>query len=737
MYAQICFPFSLNKTFTYKVSSSLVPLINPGTLVKVLFKNKKCSGLVVSTSYKTPFKGKLNSIISIDQDTSIPNELWKTLEWMSHYYVTPIGKVSQIGLSWIFNKQNNQIRRIKHIQLNTQSFTLDYFLKKIDLFTINQKIIINHLINNFPNPVPLINFKAKLNSIYTVYKQLINQNFIIEEFLVFNKKNTIINNKSIQSIQLTTIQKNTYYNIYKNFNNDNKPHFIHGVTSSGKTEIYLKIVNHFFKKNKSCLILVPEIMLSSQIYKRFQEYFGNKVLLWHSQSSKSNKNETWSKINKGGPYIVVGARSAVFVPLKNLGTIIVDEEHDSSYKESEKQPTYNARDVAIVRARFSQSIVILGSATPSLETYYNAITNKYHLYEINQRYGKSILPNVELIHINKSNHFQQIELSTNIINAINYTIKKKEQVLILHNRRGYSSIKVCNNSNEILKCNNCDIILTFHATINSLICHQCSKKYTFDSISNNDNKQNIQYFGCGTEQLEFILNEQFPNYSILRMDADSANSMNKQNKILNQFKKGDYNILLGTQMIAKGLDIKNITLVIVINADLGISIPDFKSHEKIFQLINQVIGRSGRSNKKGTAIIQTADPTNEVLQMATNYESKKFYNLQLESRKSLNYPPFSRLMRIIFQSKSEKKCELYSIKIFNLLKNDFKGFIMDPFPCPIEKTFNYVRYQIIIKIPHQKLKFAIDKLHSLTKNKLFFDSKNIKILIDMDSDSIL
>ena len=733
MYAKICFPFSLDQTFTYEVPSKFKPYVNPGTLVNVLFKKRRCIGFIVSTSFSTNFTGRLNKILSINKNTCIPNELWKTLEWSSQYYITPIGKVTQIALSWIFKKNISQKKQIKSIALNTKDYSIDYFSQHLNTFTSNQQTIIKALIKNYPNSIALIDFKKILPSIYSTYKKLIQNNFIIENLLMLDSTNNNVEIKSIDTLQLTKTQNTIYSNIYSKYNT--KPHFLYGVTGSGKTEIYLKLTHDIYKKNKSCLILVPEIFLSSQIFERFKQYFGEQVLLWHSQAPDAYKRDVWAKINQNQPYIIVGARSAIFVPLYKLGLIIVDEEHDSSYKESERQPCYNARDLAIVRAKFSNALVLLGSATPSLETYYNAIIDKYYLHQIKERYGKATLPTVKLIDINKEQHFSfnQPILNNYVIDKINQTILKKEQVLILHNKRGYSSIKVCNESDKILKCDSCDIILTFHASSNTLICHNCNYQYSFDSISN----QNIQYLGYGTEQLEFFLTELFPKHSILRMDSDSASSINKQNKILNQFKSENYNILLGTQMIAKGLDISNITLVVVVNADIGMMIPDFKSHEKLFQLIHQVIGRSGRSNKKGTAIIQTAQPNNPIIQMATNYDSKQFYNLQLESRKALNYPPFARLLRIIFQSKSELVCKRHATKFFNLLKNDFKNFIIGPLACPIEKMFNYSRYHIIIKIPVNKLKYVINKMHTITKNKNIITSKNIKILIDMDSNSTL
>ena len=736
MYAEVCFPFSLNKTFTYKAPSKIAPYLKPGTLVTVLFKNKKCDGFVISLSQTSPYKGNLNFIIAINNKISISNELWNTIVWAANYYITPVGKVTQIALSWIFKKNINPNRQIKSIALNTKLYSLDYFKKNFDNFNSNQQLIIKKLIEKTPNPIPLRDFKNIIPSIYNIYKQLLKNNFLIEQLL--RSDNTSSNTSIIKSIKKIKLNKNQN-NIYSNIKSNSKPHFIYGVTGSGKTEIYLKLTNKIFQKGQSCLILVPEIVLSSQIFQRFQQYFGNNVLLWHSQASDAYKRDAWDKINQDTPYIIIGARSAIFVPLNNLGLIVIDEEHDSSYKESERQPCYNARDLAIVRSKFSNALIVLGSATPSLETYYNSIINKYYLHEINERYGEATQPQVKLININNQNNgtFNKPIISQDVISSIHNTISKKEQVLILHNRRGYSAIKICNESDQILKCDSCDIILTFHASLNVLTCHNCNYQYSFNSKNNKYSNQNIQYLGYGTEQLEFLFNETFPEYSILRMDSDSANSMNKQNKILNQFKSGNYNILLGTQMIAKGLDIKNVTLVVVINADIGMMIPDFRSHEKMFQLIHQVIGRSGRSNKKGQAIIQTSQIDNKVLQMASNYESKQFYNLQLESRKSLNYPPFSRLIRIIFQSKSEDICQRQSLKMFNLLKKDCKDFMIGPLPCPIEKMFNSCRYHIILKVPHSKLKFILKKLHIIMKNKNLIISKNIKILIDMDSNSVL
>ena len=647
--------FFLNKTFTYKVPVKLESSVLPGALVNVKFKNKDCKGFLVSTSKQVSFKGKINSIISIDYQLS--NELWQTIIWMSKYYVTPIGKITQTVLSWVF-KDNTIKRKSIEKQLKTQS---------------------------------------------------------------------------IESIKLTKSQQDIYNRIVINHE---KPHFIHGVPGSGKTEIYLTLCNHYINQKKSCLVLVPEIALSSQIFERFQEFYGHNVFLWHSQTTDSYRKKILKKLNQTDPCIVIGARSALFTPLKNLGLIIVDEEHDSSYKEVEKQPCYNARDLSIVRAKFSNAPIVLGSATPSLETYYNSyITNKYFIHELNERYGNAKLPKVKIIDMTDDNQkiSSQSIISNYLFQQIQKRIHNNEQVLILHNRRGFSAIKVYQDSDEILHCKDCDVILTYHATIEKLICHHCNKKYSIEKY----NKADIKYLGYGTEHIESILNQHFPNANIMRMDADSASTMKKQKEILSKFKANDFNILLGTQMIAKGLDFKNITLVAVLNADLGMFIPDFRSNEKAFQLLYQVIGRSGRSQKLGEAIIQTYQPKNQLIQMSTNYQSKQFYNLSLDSRKALNYPPFKRLIRILFQSKSLKNCINSSNKIYEILKSKFPNSIIGPLPCPIEKLASNNRYHILIKIDSKTISQSLNVMQHIQDNKEQFLDKNVKLLIDIDSISVL
>ena len=354
MYAEVCFPFSITKTFSYRIPDKLKSQIKPGDFVVAQFRSKPITGLIVALSSNIQFTGKVNEITSINHNYSIPSELWETLQWMHNYYITPIGKIAQVTLSWAFKKRLVESKKIKHIKLKN----LDFDNQKL---THNQQILINQLLKNNNSFTPLSDFSTQLKYPYAIYKQLKAKNFIIEKKQAITEKIYSNNVSSIDNIILTQKQEDVYQSMYQNFKKNHKPHFLHGITGSGKTEIYLKIAHDFINNQKSCLVLVPEITLSIQLYNRFKKYFNHNVLLWHSKISDKDKNKAWRKMKNKESFIIIGARSALFAPLHNLGLIIVDEEHDPSYKESERQPCYNARDLAIVRAKFSKSLIMLRS----------------------------------------------------------------------------------------------------------------------------------------------------------------------------------------------------------------------------------------------------------------------------------------------------------------------------------------------------------------------------------------
>ena len=656
--------------------------------------------------------------------------MWRTLIWISQYYITPIGKVLKTALPNIF-KQNKKNYVQKYVQIiSPKNININLFNNKPA-----QKRVIQFLCNN-KNPIKL----SELNKLASQPGKICNNLKAKGLIKIFNKQtlptNTTMLDSIIQNkIKLSDAQQHIINQInYKK--TQYNPILLHGVTGSGKTEIYIKLTKHILNTNKSIIILVPEIALTPQIATKFFHIFGNIVTLWHSKQTQAEKTLTWNNLKNGNYKIVIGARSAIFSPIKNLGLIIVDEEHEPSYKQENVAPRYHARDVAMIRGKLSQSIVILGSATPSIESYYNAIQKKYTYLQLAKRYGASKQPNVEIISmINESNNNV---FSTKLINEIKKCIAKSEQIILLVNRRGYNLTILCADCGFYEICNNCSITMKLHKTDNKLHCHYC--KITKNNIlaCSQCKSESLKYLGSGTQKIEETLKHHFKNIKILRMDFDSTRTKNSYSKIINQFAKGEANILIGTQMIAKGLDFDNVTLVGVINADNGLFFPDFRAGERVFQLIYQVVGRSGRRKKLGKAIIQTYNPNDIYIQSASKLNTKKFYNIALSQRQQLHYPPFSRIARIIFTSKNKVELENISNLIYKKLIGDEKIIILGPTLAPIEKINKIWRIHLIIKNIDKNLK----SIHQFLFNKIGFDIfvkqvKSVKIKIDIDPISMM
>jgi primosomal protein N' (replication factor Y) len=487
------------------------------------------------------------------------------------------------------------------------------------------------------------------------------------------------------------------------------------------------------------LVLVPEIALTPQVASRFRKAFGSRVALWHSRMTKAEKGWTWQQLKKGEYSVVVGARSAIFAPLKNLGLIIVDEEQESSYKQENPAPRYHARDVAMVRGKQSNAAVLLTSATPCLESYYNVLQNKFTLLKLTKRYGKSNYPAVELVDMKKEySDDGSALLSKSLIQAINDRLERSEQVIILQNRRGYSRVHQCLECGEIKKCKHCSVALTFHRTDNNLHCHYCEAFEIPESKCGQCNAENMTFSGSGTQRVEDVLQQQFPDAKILRMDMDTVRGKGSHIKILEKFANGKADILLGTQMIAKGLDFENVTLVGVINADSGLFFPDFRAGERVFQLIYQVAGRAGRRDKPGQAIIQTYNPDDIYIQTAAALNTKKFYNVALAQRQELSYPPFSRIGRILFTGKNKLIVDDFAQRVGRKLQGNSNYKILGPAAAPIEKIKGNWRAHLIIKSKSRNISSLHQFIHS-TIGFIIFERKwkGVRILIDVDPVSML
>ena len=518
---------------------------------------------------------------------------------------------------------------------------------------------------------------------------------------------------------------------------------LHGVTGSGKTEVYIKIAQEVLEKGKSIIILLPEIALTPQIAGRFRAVFGDKVGLWHSKLTGAARSLTWTNICNGNYKVIVGARSAIFAPVVNLGLIVVDEEQETSYKQEAPDPRYNARDVALMRGKLQNAAVILASATPSLESYYNKIMGKLDYCYLPERFNDAAYPTVTVIDMIKepeeTGKIGQIFSST-LQQKIEKTLKNKEQIILLQNRRGYAPIYRCRDCGEIVNCPTCSIPLTYHRVGENLQCHFCG--YLQSKIlqqCSNCNSGNLALSGTGTQKVEDIIHDTFPEAAVARLDMDTTRSGKVLTTTLKKFKNGKIDILLGTQMIAKGLDFDNVTLVGVINADTGLFLPDFRSGERSFQLIYQAAGRSGRRKKQGEVVIQTYNADNPVIRYAAMLDLMKYYNIMIGERKELNYPPFNWLAKVEFAGIKKNIVEKTANSIRNNFQKKLKGMeILGPAWCYRERLRGKYRMQIVFK-SSKELDPSGSKLHQFLRNNLLGKKikSGVKINIDVDPVSLL
>ncbi len=478
---------------------------------------------------------------------------------------------------------------------------------------------------------------------------------------------------------------------------------LHGVTSSGKTEIYTKIIEDYLEKDQQVLYLLPEIALTTQLVSRLSHYFGNKVAVFHSKYSNNERIEVWNQVNANSEKakIVIGARSALFLPFTNLGCIIIDEEHEQTFKQVDPAPRYHARDAAIILANFHKAKVILGSATPSLETYYNANSGKYGLVTLSERYGNVMMPDITLVDLKDkyfrkkmSGHFSDV-----LIEEISKAITLGEQVILFQNRRGYSPLMECMTCGHVPQCQQCDVSLTYHKHKNQLRCHYCGYSIAKPTNCHSCSSVDLTTKGFGTEQIQQELISLFPSATIGRMDQDTTRGKFGFEKIINSFKNREISILVGTQMLAKGLDFDNVTLVGIMNADNMLYHPDFRAFERSFQMMTQVSGRSGRSEKRGNVIIQTYNPNHNTIQQVTNNDYSGMYNEQLYERKNFQYPPFFKLIKLTIKHRDYDKLKEGSMWLYEVLKQHLRMPVLGPEEPSISRIRNEYIRTILIKIP--------------------------------------
>ncbi len=729
MYAKVLIEYevkSLDHVFTYIIPDILRKKLCVGMKVKVPFGNKLINGLVLEINEEYFDDYELKEVIEIvDEEFRFDEELLEIGKYLQNTtlcnLVTAYKTMLPTSLK-IKEKKGNYNKYEKYISLNiTKSETKDFLNKnknsKKQCEVIKRLEAEGEVLSSLIPSYIIRALKAK---------KIIE----VKEKQCYRLNNVLKTNSP--SFSLSQEQQEVFSKI-KGCLNEYKTHLIYGVTASGKTEVYFRLIEEVLKMNKTAMVLVPEITLTSQMITRFYERFGDCVAIYHSGLSNGERNDEYLKIYRGEVKIVIGTRSSVFMPLKSLGIIIVDEEHSDNFKQ-DSNPRYNAIDIAKFRAKYHKIPLVLGSATPQLESMARAKKGIYELHTMKNRINMAKLPSVELIDMSNEIKKGNFIISEKLFNEIDEVLKRNEQVILLLNRRGHSSYIMCNNCGFTYKCKNCDITLTYHKTSNNLRCHYCGYTVFAGEECPECHNKSLTYYGLGTEKLEDFLNEKFPLANIVRMDVDTTNKKGSHEKILEDFKNHKYDILIGTQMISKGLDFPLVTLVGVINADTSLNIPDFRSSERTFSLLDQVAGRAGRSNLEGRVLIQTYNPDNYILNCVVNHDYEKFYDYETDIRKKLDYPPYYFLTSIKIISKDYEEASQEAKKVFIYLKKHLakETIILGPTTALMFKQNNLYRFQIILKYKQDKnLRNVLTELNNLYKtNKktyLEIDNNPLKI----------
>ncbi len=706
---------NIDKIFDYSVPSSMISKIKIGIRVKVPFGRMELEGFIVEIKDCTDVLVK-DILAVIDDEVILNDELLELGKVMQKNTLSTLISCYQVMLPKALKAKNGHVINKK---MDVYYYLNDKISDYSKLTPLQLKIVNLCLEKKFVLRKELI--EISLSAVNTLVKRSIlleerreHYRISYDEMILPKKKLTLDQEKVVNEVL-----KNSGYCTY----------LLYGVTGSGKTEVYMELIEEALNKGKTSIVLVPEISLTPQMVLRFQRRFGDNIAAIHSALSEGEKYDEWRRIVSHQAKIVIGARSAIFAPLDNIGMIIVDEEHSDSYKQDDSNPRYDAKDMAIARAKYHDCPVILGSATPSLEAFARAGKGVFKLLELPNRINGKNLPSIKIVDMNevmKKNASNMLgHFSKDLLEAIDKRLLKNEQVILLLNRRGYSSFVTCKNCGYTFKCPNCDITLTYHKTSNTLRCHYCGYGTKVYKECPECHEKAINDLGVGTEKIEEELNKLFPSSKVLRMDFDTTSRKGMHEKMIKAFKNQEYNILLGTQIVSKGLDFDNVTLVGVINADTSLNIPDFRSSENTFSLLAQVAGRAGRSDKEGEVIIQTFNPDHYAIKYTLKHDYLGFYKKEMFIRRELKYPPYYYICYLRISGKDNNYIFDEANKIRKVLDKDLNNIIvLGPSTCNIFKLNNIYRYGIILKYKNiDNLREVLNKIidHYKDNNKLKID----------------
>jgi len=743
---------ALNKLFTYKIPTDLLNQIEVGSVVLVPFGkgNKEKSAYVVDIGVLSEEPNyEIKTIVRIETNVSVLHELIQLAYWMHNRYQCTITDALQLMLPKDINV--SMLTRKTMVVQYSKIDQLQGYLKKIET---NGRLKKRYDILSFINSV-IIHSEKKDTYFFTerdILEQFNTTSSVIasiEKLGLIERRDEIYERK-IRGLDVDkeedhlrlTAEQEAVCNTISSKLSSYETYLLHGITGSGKTEVYIQLIDQVVKKGKSAIVLIPEIGLTPQTIQRFQKRFGNIIGVMHSRLNLGERYEQWQKAKNGDVKIMIGARSAIFTPFDNLGMIILDEEHEHTYK-SETTPRYHAREIAIKRGLSCNCPVILGSATPLVDSYYKAKNNQYKLLTLNNRAIKNANKDVMLIDMR-----QELEagntsiLSRSLYNAIDSALARKEQIILFINRRGYANAVSCRSCGFVYKCQRCDVSMTYHKSNGRMICHLCGESLILQRTCPKCGSKYIKAFGAGTQKIERIVKESFPNANVLRMDQDTTGRKHGHEEILTKFRKREADILIGTQMIAKGHDFHHVTVVGVLAADLSLNVDDFRGSEKTFQLITQVIGRTGRGELKGQAYIQTYQPDHYSITYALDEDYEGFYKEEILYRKIMVYPPFCQMLHIMTSSENIydgmdflQECSQY-IEGQYQQSEDTVFAILGPAKASIGKIKGLYRHRLIVKgTSYKKLTLVMKQLYNIKDNNTKY--KKLRLSMDLNPMSFM
>lgn len=701
--------------FSYKISilKSMIPSLLNSQYDKLLLPTKK----LTEQEHQTIFGGKERQLFS-----NLPTEQQRQL-----------GRLVQTGKITVdyLAKDKKNVKTEKWYRPNLSALSV------LEITTRAKKRLAlrDYLLNHQED--------GKLSDLYQLFSREVVKFFIDNELLIITERE-ISRSEDYFEVETTAFlslneeQSAVVERVTSQIGQKSKPFLLEGITGSGKTEVYLHIIDRVLKMGKTAIVLVPEISLTPQMTNRFISRFGKQVAIMHSGLSDGEKFDEWRKIKSGKARVVVGARSAIFSPLENIGAIIIDEEHEATYKQ-ESNPRYHARDVAALRANYHNAVLLLGSATPAIESRARASRGVYNFLQLSQRANpKARIPKVEIIDFRDFVGKQEVSNFTPVLlDKIRERLARQEQVVLMLNRRGYSSFIMCRDCGYVDDCPNCDISLTLHMDTKTMNCHYCGFEKPIPRTCPNCQSRSIRYYGTGTQKAYDELQEVLPEARILRMDVDTTRQKGAHQKILDKFGAYEADILLGTQMIAKGLDFPNVTLVGVLNADTSLNLPDFRASERTFQLLTQVAGRAGRAEKEGEVLIQTYNPQHYAIQLAQQQDYEAFYAYEMGIRRQLGYPPYYFTVGLTLSHKDEQTVVRKSFEVLQVLRSQLsdKIKILGPTPKPVARTHNLYHYQIIVKYRFEdRLEKVLNQILDWTQ---LSENRELRLFIDHEPQSFM